>query len=34
MILRRAIENHSLQYIGKKKIKDINVRLCTRINEE
>lgn len=29
MILRRAIEDHALQYIGKKKIKDINVRLCT-----
>lgn len=34
MILRRAIEDHALQYIGKKKIKDINVRLCTRMNEE
>lgn len=34
MILRRAIEDYALQYIGKKKIKDINVRLCTRMNEE
>lgn len=34
MILRRAIEDHALRYIGKKKIKDINVRLCTRMNEE
>lgn len=25
MILRRAIEDHALQYIGKRKIKDINV---------
>lgn len=34
MILRRAIEDHALPYIGKKRIKDINVRLCTRMNEE
>ncbi|EAC5408392.1 site-specific integrase, partial [Listeria monocytogenes] len=34
MILRRAIEDHALPYIGKKKISDITVRFCTRMNDE
>lgn len=34
MILRRAIEDHVLEYIGKKKINEITVRLCTRLNDQ
>ncbi len=34
MVLRRAIEDHALPYIGKKKISDITVRFCTRLNDE
>lgn len=31
-IMRRAIEDHALEYFGDKKLNDISVRFCTQVN--
>lgn len=32
MIIRRAIEDHALEYFGNKKLNDISVRFCSQVN--